>query len=102
MAGRGFWAGGFDSFPSIRPKGYLWKQCPYSTAYRNKYYDRGFAGNTTNPDITQETFTTIITADHPATEGGMRYRNNGGTPGWSCLDDACPYFIDNGVRYFEY
>ena len=100
--GRGFWAGDRSIFPVRTLKGYLWKLCPFSTAYRSRFYDRGFAGNTTNPDITQETFSSVVTADHPYTEGGMNYRNPGGTPGWSCLDDACPYFIDNTIRYFEF
>ena len=82
--------------------GYCWKLCPFSTAYFNRFYDRGFAGNTTNSGITQTTFTTVVTDDHPDTEGTMNMRVNGGPPGWICLDDNCPYFISNGVRYFEY
>ncbi len=96
------WAGNWDDFPVRTRKGYAWKLCPYSTAYAERYYSRGFVGNTTNPLINENTFPAVLTADHPATEGGMNYRNNGGTPGWMCLDDACPYFSDNSLRYFEY
>jgi hypothetical protein len=81
--------------------GYFWKYCPYSTNHRNKYYNNGFRGNTTNPDITIENFASTVTADHPFTDGQMQYKNNGSCPGWLCWDDACPYFIDNNVRYFE-
>ncbi len=81
--------------------GYCWKFCPFSNSYKNKYYDNSFAGNTTNPDITQANFTMVVTALHPFTEGTMVYHNRGGGPGWLCLDNDCPYFIDNGERYFE-
>ena len=89
--------GGYTSYP-----GRMWKTCPFSTTYYNKYYAHGWAGNTTNPDITQDNFSSVVTASHPDTEGTMNMWNHGGTPGWICWDDACPYYIDNGVRYFEY
>jgi hypothetical protein len=81
--------------------GYIWKYCPYSTNHKNKYYDNGWAGNTNNPAITQETFPSVVTDDHPDTDGTMNMKTNGGSPGWICLDDNCPFFIDNGYRYFE-
>ena len=81
--------------------GYCWRYCPFSTAYDNKYYSNGHVGNTTNSGITTANFTTIVTADHTTTEGTMVMHNPGGCPGWLCLDDDCPYYIDNGVRYFE-
>lgn len=82
-------------------RGYCWKLCPYSESYRNRFYSRGFAGNTNNPNIDQTNFTTVVTAIHTYTEGTMNLSNPGGCPGWACFDDSCPYFIDNGVRYFE-
>lgn len=88
--------GGYTKF-----RGYCWKQCPFSTNYANKYYNNGWAGNTTNPNITQSNFTSVTTADHPYTEGTMNFWNPGGRPGWICWDDACPYFLDNGFRYTE-
>lgn len=84
-----------------RAVGYLWKLCPYSTAYRNIFYARGFRGYTNNPEITDNNFTSVTTADHGYTEGTLVYHNPGGCPGWLCLDDDCPYFIDNQKRYFE-
>lgn len=84
-----------------RERGYLWKYCPYSTNYKNKYYNNGFAGNTTNPGIDQTNFTSVVTSDHPYTNGTMNMRSPGGAPGWICYDNDCQYFIDNGVRYFE-
>lgn len=84
-----------------RERGRCYKFCPYSDNYANKYYDNGFAGNTTNPDITQANFTSVVTSAHPYTNGTMNMWNRGGHPGWICFDDACQYYIDNGVRYFE-
>lgn len=81
--------------------GYRWKLCPYSTAYATIFYNRGYRGYTNNSDITDLNFTSVITADHLFTEGTLVYHNPGGNPGWLCRDDDCPYFIDNGVRYFE-
>lgn len=82
--------------------GRCWKLCPFSTNYFNRFYDRGFAGNTTNPDIDQTNFISVVTDDHPDTNGTMNMWNPGGVPGWICWDDNCPYFIDNGIRYTEY
>jgi len=82
-------------------RGRCWKFCPYSTNYFNKWYNNSWAGPTTNPGIDQTNFTGVITSDHPYTEGTMNMKNNGGCPGFICLDDACQYFLDNGVRYFE-
>lgn len=101
MANKGFWAGSIGIFPSRTRRGYAWKLCPYSSDYRARFYDLGFVGNTTNPEINENTFNSITTADHPDTEGGMNYKNNGGAPGWICWDNACPYFLTEGVRYFE-
>ena len=65
-----------------KKRGRCWKYCPYSTNYKNKYYDNGFAGPTTNPDIDQTNFTSVVTSDHPYTEGTMNMHLPGGTPGW--------------------
>lgn len=80
--------------------GYCWRLCPYSTTYYNKYYANGWAGNTNSPDIDQTNFTSVVTSDHPLTEGTLNMHSRG-VPGWICMDDDCQYFIDNGVRYFE-
>jgi len=82
-------------------RGYCWKLCPYSTSYYNRFYARGFAGNTTNPDIDQTNFTSVVTSDHNYTIGTMNMSTSRGVPGWICMDDECQFFIDNGVRYFE-
>ena len=84
-----------------RERGYIWKYCHYSTNYYNKYYNNGFAGNTTNPDITQSNFTSVVTSDHPYTNGTMNMHTSRGVPGWMCMDDDFQFLIDNGVRYFE-
>lgn len=84
-----------------RERGYCWKYCPFSTNYFNKWYNNSWAGPTTNPDIDQTNFTAVVTSDHPYTNGTMSMKNNGGSPGFICLDDGCQYFLDNGVRYFE-
>lgn len=84
-----------------KERGYCWKFCPFSTNYYNKWYANGWAGPTNNPDITQSTFTSVVTSDHPYTNGTMNMWNPGGNPGWICFDDDCQYFIDTGRRYFE-
>ncbi len=84
-----------------RERGYCWKFCPFSTNYFNKWYNNSWAGPTTNPDIDQTNFTAVVTSDHPYTNGTMSMKNNGGSPGFICLDDGCQYFLDNGVYYFE-
>lgn len=84
-----------------RERGYCWKYCPYSTNYFNKFYNNSWAGPTTNPDIDQTNFTAVVTSDHPYTNGTMNMKNNGGAPGFICLDDDCQYFLDTGRRYFE-
>lgn len=82
--------------------GYCWKYCPYSTNHKNKYYDDGWHGNTNNAEILAiSDVSTIVTDDHPDTDGTMIMWTRPGSTGWLCLDDNCPYFIDNGVRYFE-
>jgi len=86
---------------ATRERGYCWKLCPYSTAYFNKYYANGFAGQTTSPDIDDTNFMSVVTSDHPYTNGTMNMQVSRGVPGWICMDDACQYFIDNGVRFFE-
>jgi len=82
--------------------GYLWKYCPYSTNHKNKYYNNGFHGNTNNPTILATAdLSTIPTADHPDTDGTMTMSLRPGAPGWLCQDTNCPYYISNGVFYFE-
>lgn len=75
--------------------GYTYKRCPFSTWYKENYYDNGFLGNSTNPNLP------VVTGDHPDTDGTMNMHNRGGLPGWCCWDDNCPYFITYGIRYFE-
>lgn len=84
-----------------KERGYCWKFCPYSTNYFNKFYNNGWAGPTTNPDIDQTNFTSVVTSDHPYTNGTMNMKNNGGSPGFICQDDDCQYFLDTTRRYFE-
>jgi hypothetical protein len=109
----GVFAGDRSKFPSRRRRGYAWKLCKYSTQYALKF-DLTFVdangdvlldaspGNSTGRDHNSSADTEPEPENHTATEGRMNYRNNGGTPGWMCLDDNCPYFTANGKRYFEY
>ena len=39
-------------------------------------------------------------ADHTATQGVMVRDFRGPRQGWLCVDDACPYYISTGKRYF--
>ena len=82
--------------------GYCWKLCPFSLSYNNRFYSRGYRGNTNNQDITDANFNSVVTVLHSYNDGTMTYYNRGSTPGWLCFDDSCQYFIDNGVRYFEF
>ena len=81
--------------------GYLHKYCPYSTNHKNKYYNNGFFGNVGNEILTTYANPSLVpTADHDFTDGTLVMASRPGCPGWLCLDDACPYFTTNGVRYF--
>lgn len=94
-----------------RERGRCWKFCPFSTAYFDKWYNAspgyfgilsvGWPGPTTNPDIDETNFLSVVTSDHPYTNGTMSMKNNGGSPGFICLDDDCQYLLDTGRRYFE-
>jgi hypothetical protein len=76
-------------------RGHSWKRCPYSTHYKNQYYDNGFLGNSTNPNLP------VSTSDHPETEGTMNTAMSGGVWGFRCMDDNCYYYVNFGKRYFE-
>jgi len=80
--------------------GYTWKLCQYSNAYYNAYYINGDIGNS-NDEYIRANAPSITTAVHPETEGTMIAWERGGVWGFMCTDDACPYYIDNGVRFFE-
>lgn len=83
-------------FPGHTPyDGHTWKLCPYSTQYRVAYYDQGFDGPSTNPNLP------VTTSDHPDTEGTMRTASRGNHWGFMCMDDNCHYFVTYGKRYFE-
>ncbi len=45
---------------------------------------------------------TVSTAAHTVTGGIMIRFNRGSKYGWLCVDDNCPYYTDNGRRYFYY
>jgi len=75
--------------------GKTYKKCPYSTSYKTDYYDKGFLGNSTNPNIP------VPTSDHIDTEGTMNMAQKCGVWGWVCKDDNCYYYTTYGKRYFE-
>lgn len=75
--------------------GHTWRLCPYSTQYKEMYYDNGYLGNSLNPDLP------VPTSDHPTTDGTMISAMRPGVWGFSCLDENCYYFITYGKRYFE-
>jgi len=41
-------------------------------------------------------------ASHTVTSGIMIKHNRGSKYGWICVDDNCPYYQNNGRRYFYY
>jgi len=78
--------------------GHTWKRCPYSAWYKTNYYNNGYIGNSTNPNlpISDARITT-----HSDTEGTMITAHTGHVWGFKCMDDACWYYINMGRRYFE-
>lgn len=85
-------------------KGYTWRLCPYSTAYRDLFYLAGFRGPSTNPALQGPAWSALTTTIHTQTEGRMSFSSVGGefgNSGWVCTDPACQFFITNGTRYTE-
>lgn len=76
-------------------RGHTYKLCAYSTEYKTQYYDNGYLGNSTNPNLP------VSTTDHLYTEGQMRTAMRGSVWGSMCMDDDCYYFITQNKRYFE-
>ena len=74
--------------------GHTWKLCPHSTQYKTAYYDEGFDGPSTNPNVP------VTTSAHPDTDGTMRTALKG-VWGFRCMDDLCYYYVTYGIRYFE-
>lgn len=81
-------------------KYYTWKICPYSTKYKELFYDLGFRGSSRNSELLVPTWVPFITTEHTTTDGGMKYKNCG-HPGWVCEDPNCYYFLTFGEKYFE-
>jgi hypothetical protein len=79
-------------------KGYLWKLCPFSQAYKEKYYDNGWDGNSNYGSLPVADSNITV---HLTTSGTMNMGHRPGMAGWICLDDNCWYFTTYGKRYFE-
>ena len=76
--------------------GHSYKLCPYSTQYKEAYYDHGYMGNSTSGVLPMS-----HTSDHDDTSGTMITSMRARAWGFMCMDDDCWYFLNNGVRYFE-
>jgi hypothetical protein len=70
--------------------------CPHSTDYKERYYDNGFLGNSTNPNLPL-----AGVSDHTDTDGCMITAHRGSVWGFMCMDDNCWHYINLGFRYFE-
>lgn len=77
-------------------RGYSWKFCPYSTQYKEAFYDNGYLGNSTNPNLPM-----THTSDHDFTEGTMMPSMRARAWGFICMDDNCWFYQTYGRRYFE-
>jgi hypothetical protein len=101
-------------------RGYSFKLCPYSTAYRDKYtyddsYYSGFGvdgspvvstntivfGNTTNSGLQALGYAGYLCSEHTTTSGRMVYHSS--PPGWICKDPNCYYHttLVSGCWYYE-
>ena len=80
--------------------GYKWKLCPYSNTYKELFYDLGYRGSSTNPELQSESWSPFSTAAHTTTNGYMvmTYCVN---KGFICKDQACLFYITNGRYYTE-
>jgi hypothetical protein len=82
-------------FPGHTPGYHTYRLCPYSQDYKERYYDLGYLGNSTNPNLPVSN-----TSVHPDTDGEMITANRG-VWGFMCMDDSCWFYLNTGVRYFE-
>ena len=83
--------------------GYGWKLCPYSTQYKEEYYDNNIPGPSNHSALFHNpSWSALTTTDHPTTSGTMVYRNQG-APGWACTDTNCYYYttVKPGQYFFE-
>ena len=102
-----------------RKRGYTYKLCPYSTAYRDKFrydgrlytgmsggqstYIEGIfvAGNSTDRSFFGVEYSSYECSEHTTTSGRMIHASN--PPGWMCDDPNCYYFttVVSGMKYRE-
>jgi len=73
-----------------------------------QYSDASGTHEILDRNISSPTFGQMITIPpgeidyHTVTSGIMIKHNKGSKYGWLCVDDACPYYQNNGRRYFYY
>ena len=79
--------------------GYYYKFCPYSVAFREKYTDQGYIGNSNNGNVP---FPSANITEHTTTSGTMNMKHRPGLGwGWMCFDTACYHYTTYGRYYFE-
>lgn len=105
------WARNYPVYESLgddkRQRGYTYKLCPYSTAYRDKfryqgrlyfgvvngepsYLDGDFVvGNSTREEFFGLDYSSYACSVHTTTSGRMISTSN--PPGWICDDPNCHY-----------
>jgi hypothetical protein len=86
--------GNFPQWKKDQHEGHCWHPCPYSTqcdALRTRHL------------LGLEDYDALPTqADHSDTDGKVYYMQTAyrGQWGYECTYDQCPYYLDNGERYF--
>jgi hypothetical protein len=108
-----------DVGEDLRRRGYSYKLCPYSTAYRDGFKFSGtlctgvingepqcatgefVVGNSTNQEFFAKDYSGYLCSEHTTTSGRMVPKSN--PPGWLCEDPNCYYFTTTnvGVHYKE-
>jgi hypothetical protein len=117
---RNYYKHDLDSWQDRNTRGYNYKLCPYSTAYRDQFTYSGTVctgialngaaqnitgvfviGNSTNDEFHALPYGSYACSDHSTTGGRMVHVSN--PPGWMCDDPNCYYFINtaSGRRYRE-
>jgi hypothetical protein len=89
---------------------YTWRYCPYSEGwtdgvttlelYKELFYDEGYRGPSTNPELRSDSWVPFTTSPHTTTSGRMTYKHSG-YPGFICWDPNCYYYTTNSGYYFE-
>jgi hypothetical protein len=100
-----------DVGKNLDQRGYCWKLCPWSTAYRERFRYEGLllvngsyqdgvwvVGNSTDESFRLD-YDSYVCSEHTTTSGRMEYFQN--PPGWICRDPNCHYFTTMGGENYR-